>query len=172
MTTLRAARSGLRWAPDSSRVVYAADQEVDEKLELYTSLAAGGGNVKVSAPMTDDSDVRDQFYYWAPDSSRIAYQIQIYNPISFIISYEVRTATGAGGSQELISPALSSMIFWSSDSSRLVFSAQDVIQVNVGTFVPGPMELFASGPDGSEPVRLSGDMTATASHVVFIAAVR
>ena len=71
------------WAPDASRIAYVADQEADLVFELFTSLAAGGGNVKVSGPMVVGGSVsgsplgNDPYapprFAWAPDSSRLAY---------------------------------------------------------------------------------------------------
>lgn len=161
-----------KWAPDSSRVAYLADQNVDDKIELYTSLAAGGGNVKVSAPINADSDVRNQIVLWSPDSSRIAYEVQIFEPSFGNTTYEVWTVSGTGASPELVSSSFASLILWTGDSSRLVFTAQDYIVVPLQVFVPVATELFAAEPDGSQPVRLSGDMGSTSFHRVMSAVVR
>ena len=37
-------RSDFEWSPDSTRVAYIADQDVDEQFELYTTLASGTSN--------------------------------------------------------------------------------------------------------------------------------
>ena len=60
------------WAPDSSRIAYVADQDTNDKDELYTSLPDGSNNVKVSGTLVPSGDVMD--FLWAPNSSRIAYR--------------------------------------------------------------------------------------------------
>lgn len=59
----------LKWAPDSSRVSYIADQHTDRIFEVFTSLAGGGGNVKVHDSLHVDGDVT--MVLWSPDSSRL-----------------------------------------------------------------------------------------------------
>ncbi|WP_211227230.1 hypothetical protein, partial [Saccharospirillum impatiens] len=49
----------FQWSPDSSRLAYRADQDTDGVNELYSSLAAGGDNVKVSGPLVTNGDVFD-----------------------------------------------------------------------------------------------------------------
>lgn len=63
----------LRWAPDSSRIAYIADQDADDVRELYTTLPdSAAGNVKVSGALVANGEV-DFTYLWSPDSSSIAY---------------------------------------------------------------------------------------------------
>ena len=45
------------FSPDSSRVVYVADQDVDGMLELYSVPLAGGTVVKLNAPLIPAGDV-------------------------------------------------------------------------------------------------------------------
>ncbi len=155
----------LRWAPDGSRLAYLANQMDQDYYELFTSLPDGGDNVRVSSPLSLGEDVDDQFYYWSPDSTRLAYRTS--GLAGGNVVYRVRTALATGGGAALVNASLTSAMMWTDDSSRLVFTSQDVIQVNVGTFVPGPMELFSARPDGSEARRLSGDMVPTADHTVY-----
>ena len=62
----------FEWQPGGDRIAYLADQDVDEKFELYVSPKdTNVGNVKVSGtPMT--GDVAD-FFLWSPDGERIAF---------------------------------------------------------------------------------------------------
>ena len=60
-----------QWAPDSSRVVYRADQDTDGVIELFSVLPDGSGNVKVSGPLVALGSV--QSFQWAPNSAQIAY---------------------------------------------------------------------------------------------------
>ena len=72
--TLLASRDveDFRWAPDSSRIAYIANQDSDDTYELYTSYpTTPSGNVKVSGTLVSGGQLSD--YGWAPDSSRIAY---------------------------------------------------------------------------------------------------
>lgn len=155
----------LRWAPDGSRIAYLANQDDENEYELFTSLPDGTGNVQVSSPLALGEDVDDQFYYWSPDSTRLLYRTSGSGGGNIV--YKVWTALAAGGEDGLVNSSLSSFMMWTDDSSRVVFTSQDVIQVNVGTFVPGPMELFTALPDGSDARRISGDMVPTADHTVF-----
>jgi Tol biopolymer transport system component len=63
------------WAADGSRIAYLATQDDATVLELYTSLPAGGGNVKVNAPLAPETLILPQVYAfaWSPDSTRLAY---------------------------------------------------------------------------------------------------
>jgi hypothetical protein len=65
----------FQWAPDSSRIAYLATQDDANVLELFSSLPAGGGNLKVNAPLAPDVLIDPSVYAfaWAPDSARIAY---------------------------------------------------------------------------------------------------
>ena len=45
--------SGLQFSPDSSRVLYLADQDTDNVFEIYSVLSTGGTPVKLNAPAAD-----------------------------------------------------------------------------------------------------------------------
>ncbi len=59
------------WAPDGSRLAYRADEEVDERIELFTVLPTGRGRVKVSGALVPEGDVHD--FLWSPTSTNIVY---------------------------------------------------------------------------------------------------
>jgi hypothetical protein len=63
------------WAPDSSRIAYLATQEAADEVELFTSLAAGGNNVKVNAELAVENLLPPVVlaFAWSPDSALIAY---------------------------------------------------------------------------------------------------
>jgi Tol biopolymer transport system component len=65
----------IAWAPDASRIAYLANQDALDRYELFTSLAAGGGNARVNGPMAPLDLLNPSVYEftWHPDSSRIAY---------------------------------------------------------------------------------------------------
>ena len=119
--------SGIYWAPDSSRIAYIADQEVDDRWEAYTSFpTTSTGNVKVSGDLVSGGDVLG--VYWAPDSSRIAYVAdqdtdeidELYTSLpdgSNIV--KVNGTLVAGRNVEDLS--------WAPDSSRIAYRAdQDI----------------------------------------------
>jgi Tol biopolymer transport system component len=58
-------------SPDSSRVVYIADQDTDEVFELYSVPLGGGTVTKLNAPFTTDGEVFA--FLISPDSSRVIY---------------------------------------------------------------------------------------------------
>ncbi len=63
---------GFAWSPDSSRVLYLADQDTDEKDELYVSrVACGQLVINWKANQTLASDALDAV--WSPDGNWIAY---------------------------------------------------------------------------------------------------
>jgi Tol biopolymer transport system component len=59
--------TGFDWSPDSTRIAYLANREIDGRVELYTNLAEGGDNLKVS----DGGTVKA--FEWSPDSKLLAY---------------------------------------------------------------------------------------------------
>lgn len=67
----------FRWSPDSTRIAYIADQDTDGLRELYRSFATGpNGNTKVSGALTASGEVSFN-YLWSPDSSFIAYLVDL-----------------------------------------------------------------------------------------------
>ena len=72
----------FEWGPDSSLIAYVADQDTDDKFELYISPSDSNiGNRKVSGIPMVGSGIREippvpsglYLFGWAPDGSRIAY---------------------------------------------------------------------------------------------------
>ena len=53
------------WSPDSSRLVYRADQDTDLADELYIVFADGTGNVKLNGPLVAGGNVSGGFQ-WGP----------------------------------------------------------------------------------------------------------
>ena len=58
-------RYSYNWASDSSKIAYTADQDTDEVDELYTAMADGSNNTKVSGNMPSFGDV-DNFIIVQP----------------------------------------------------------------------------------------------------------
>jgi Tol biopolymer transport system component len=64
----------VRWSPDSSKLLYRADEEAATRTELYLASFDGGsltGVDKVSGAITSGGKV--QAFRWAPDGDRFAY---------------------------------------------------------------------------------------------------
>lgn len=160
----------VRWSPDSSRVAYEADQDIDDQYDLYTSLAAGGGNVKVSNLLPTEK-VQDQDYYWSPDSTRLAYQ-SVNVDLAFNQTLRLRTALAAGGGETLLNTASSIFPQWTDDSEKVVFVSQDQVEVSIGVFVPGPAQVVVVNTDGSDGRVISGPTVPTGHHGIFIFQVR
>lgn len=112
----------LLFSPDSSRVVYRADQQSDEVFELYSVPSAGGSAVKLNGALTPGGDVGA--YEVSPDSSRVIYRadqqtdekVELYSvPLAGGGATKLNGAMVPGGVvfEALISP----------DSSRVAYQA-------------------------------------------------
>ena len=65
--------NSFRFTPDSGSVVYVADQDIDNKHELYmVSVTAPGEPLKLSGPMPDGGDVGERFIF-TPDGKSLIY---------------------------------------------------------------------------------------------------
>ena len=171
-------------SPDSSRVVYVADQDTDEAFELYSAPIDGSSPaVRLNGPLGADGDVFPNFFGYFPfltveisaDSSRVVYGAN--QDMSGVEVYSAPidgSATPVKLSAPMVANGRPVFLRISADSSRVVYGAdQDVNEV---------MELYSVPIDGSEaPVKLNGPLAPGAecgmcaispdsTHVVFILA--
>src|SRR5688500_16124114 len=65
--------AGLQFSPDSSRVLYFADQITDGLNEIFSVLALGGTAVKLNGPLVAGGAVSSSGLAFSPDSSRVIY---------------------------------------------------------------------------------------------------
>jgi Tol biopolymer transport system component len=66
---------GVTISPDSSRVVYTADQEVNDRTELFSvPIDGSAAPVKLNASLTAQGDVFDIDILVSPDSTRVVYR--------------------------------------------------------------------------------------------------
>ena len=66
-------RSGYSVSPDGARVLYRADQEVVDRLELFSvEIASPGVSTKMSSQLVAEGDVTSGFAF-SPDSTHVAY---------------------------------------------------------------------------------------------------
>lgn len=59
-------------SPDSTRVVYRADQQVDERIDLWSAPIAGGAAVKLNGALAVGGAILD--FTFTPDGSRVVYR--------------------------------------------------------------------------------------------------
>jgi len=92
----------FRITPDSSRVVYLADQDVDEQVELYSTPIAGPATsaIKLNGSLTPNGDVGfgTSYFVISPDSARVVYQADQDTDEMFEL-YSVPTAGGQAPSK-------------------------------------------------------------------------
>ena len=70
------ANNNFQISPDSSRVVYVADQDADDVLELYSVPITGGYSAKLNGILTPGGNVfagTTSSFQISPDSSRVVY---------------------------------------------------------------------------------------------------
>lgn len=95
----------FRVSPDGSRVVYRADQDSDEVLELYSVGIAGpfGSAVKISKPLAAGQDVL--MFRFTPDGQRVIYSAGVLgDDIKLLFSTPV--AGPASSAVELMDPSV------------------------------------------------------------------
>jgi Tol biopolymer transport system component len=140
----------FRVSPDSSRVVYLADQDTDNVDELYSVPLTGGSPVKLNGPLVSGGAVMGGFQV-SPDSSRVVYLAD--QDTDWVC--ELYSVPLAGGSPvKLNSPLVSGGDVFgcqvSPDSSRVVYRAdQDTDEVD---------ELYSVPLAGGSPVKLNGPL--------------
>jgi Tol biopolymer transport system component len=156
----------FRWAPDSSRIAYVADQNMLRVFELFTSTPDGIENDIVSnLPDPDQSTNPDpdvENFEWEPNSTLIAYiadqdtdeVFELYVSPSDSNTPNVKvsgTELDGNGIKELEPVPSGEFAFaWAPDSSRLAFLADQLIDA-IDEF-----ELYTNLPDGTNNLRVSG----------------
>ncbi len=118
-------RSGFEFSPDGTKVLYRADQEVVDRLELYTvDVASPGSSHKVNSALVSGGNVYSAFSF-SPDNKTIAYvadqdtdeQLELY----------IAAAATLGTTQKmngvLIPDGDVCRYEWSPDSKRIAYCA-------------------------------------------------
>lgn len=135
------------WSPNGQRLAYVADQDEDDKFELYTVLPNGTANTKISGNMIASGDVVG--FRWSPDSQRIAYRADQ----EFTNRYELYSTLAIGLINAKINGDLalngyvSDKYEWSADSAYIAYTAE---QDTADKF-----ELYTAGPTGANKTRVS-----------------
>lgn len=149
------------WSPDSTRIVYSADQDTDAVTELYLVDVSGptpSTPVKISGPMVSGGSVQSGSFDWSPDGSRIAYRAD--QLVDNVIELFVVDVSGPvpGPPQRVNGPLpdgadTESRWVWTPDGRRIIYQAdQDTLDV---------LEIYmvdVSGPTPSTPVKLNGPL--------------
>lgn len=149
--TLGGMTLGFFISPDSSRVVYLADQETDERLELYSVPIAGpaAAGVKLNGILQAAGNVSTiSMPRISPDSSRVVYTAD-QETDNLHELYSVPIAGPAAAGVKLNVPlSLSNPIFFqfSPDSSRVVYVGAGLHSVPVAGPASANVELNASSP--------------------------
>ena len=116
--------AGFQFAADSSFLLYLADQEVDERIELFrVDIAAPGVTTKMNDSLVTDGDVWD--FKFRPDGTHAAY-IATQDDFSIYELYEVAFATPAA-STKLSAPMTGGGLWqfeYADDSESATYSAE------------------------------------------------
>jgi Tol biopolymer transport system component len=142
----------LQISPDSSRVLYQADQTTDGVLEIYSVPSTGGTAVKLNGPLVLGGDVDEQDF--SPDSIRVVYDAD--QTTDDVVELFIVPATG-GTAIKLNGPLVaggdvSGFYSFSPDSSRVVYKADQVMN--------DVSELFSVPGTGGTAVKLNGPLVA------------
>lgn len=150
----------FRISPDSSRVVYLADQLVDGKFELFSGPILGGEVVKLNGDLTSFGTVKAGFEV-SPDSARVVYRAD-QESLGVNELYSVPLAGGdetrlngdlvTGGSVDFTAPFLldEPLFTIAPDSSRVIYLADQETE--------GVQELFSTPLTGGDSVKLNGEL--------------
>lgn len=142
--------AGIQVSPDSSRVLYTADQLVYTQVELFSAPIAGGPSVKLSGEMIAGGDVVDDAAF-SPDGARVLFRAD--RRVDGVV--ELFSTPSAGGMPQLLNAPLplgGNVIraAFSPDGGEVVYLADQEMDE---TF-----ELFAVPAAGGEVRKLSGPL--------------
>jgi Tol biopolymer transport system component len=141
---------GLKFSPNSSRVLYTADQLTNEMFELYSVASTGGVATKLSGSLVSGGDVADDAKF-SPDSSRVLYRAD--QRVDDVL--ELFTVGSLGGtplrvSGDLVVGGDVVRAEFSPDGSQVIYLAdQELDEV---------FELFAVSASGGTAQKISGPM--------------
>ncbi len=151
----------FEWEPDSTLIAYVADQDTDDKFELYVSPSdSNTDNRKVSGIPMIGGGVREDpalpgeyLFGWAPDSSRLAYIADQDTATTF----ELFTSTpdGAGNKNKRLSGSMGNNgdvdeFAWAPDNSKIAYLAdqESDFGVNLYTTFPDVSANFLKNSNG------------------------
>ena len=155
------------FSPDGKRIVYKADQDVDNVFEAYAVDLSGptpGPSVRVNSPFDPAEDVQGESFFWSPDSTKVTYHTTI-SGSGFHEVHVGDVASGIAGQvlrlhrtvDEQGTESLGDVrhpVLWTPDSRHVIYAALP----QGGT----TRELYmteVSGPNRGQPVLLSAPIT-------------
>lgn len=153
-------------SPDGARVVYIADQDVDEVYELYSVPIGGGTAVKLNGPLVAGGDVGSDdpsFVSFAisADSGRVVYRAdQEADGVAELYSVPI----GGGTAVKLNSPLVTGGNVWdygiSPDATRVVYQANQEAVTN--------LQLYSVPIGGGTVTKLNGPLIAAGCVWEFV----
>jgi Tol biopolymer transport system component len=152
--------SGFLFSPDSSRVLYIADEDTNGTDELFSVPSGGGASVKLNGPLVSGGDVSS--FDISPDSSRVIYRAeQDTNGVDELYSVPIG---GFGTPVKLNLPGdqVQFGLEFSPDSSRFLYYASQAADGPGFYLVPSTGGTTVNH-DGATPVKVSGEMVAGGS---------
>lgn len=143
----------FEWEPDSTLIAYVADQDTDDKFELYVSRSdSNTDNRKVSGiPMVgsgisirDREDLappEDYLFGWAPDSSRLAYiadqdivdRFELFTSTPDIADNKNKKLSGSMGNNGNVDE-----FAWAPDNSKIAYLADQLNDFGVNLYTAFP----------------------------------
>ena len=146
---------GLQFGPDSSRVLYWANQDQSDVWEIYSVLGAGGTPVKLNGDLVSGGNVSESSLQFSPDGSRVLYRAdQALNEV-----YEIYSVPSGGGTEvklngdlEVGGDVFSGGLQFSPDGSRVLYYADQETDA--------VYEIYSVPSGGGTEVKLNGDLVA------------
>jgi Tol biopolymer transport system component len=139
-------------SPDGLWVAYKADQEEDDKFELYVVPITGGVPVNVSRRFGEITEVED--FDWSPNSFWIAFRA--FNPLSGPTGGNIELFTnqpdGNSSAKVSIAPVQGQEVrefAWAPDSQQLAYT------VNVNQILPDKFELYTTSPGSQDNILIT-----------------
>src|SRR5690606_7685964 len=114
---------GVQFTPDGSRVLYVADERVDNMHELFSVPTAGGESLRISPDMVESGDVLVNGILVTPDSARVVFLADANHNARF----ELFSAPTAGGSVVRLSPELGEQGLVIPDGMQMTSDGKHVI---------------------------------------------
>jgi Tol biopolymer transport system component len=146
--------NGFVFSPDSSRVLYRADQTTDEVFEIFSVPSAGGVATKLNGTLVAGGNVSLNGFAFSPDSSRVLYVAdQITDEV-----LEIFSVPSAGGVATKLNGALvgggdvNASFLISPDSSRVVYNADQITDE--------VLEIFSVSSAGGVATKLNSTLVA------------
>ena len=141
------------FSPDSSRVVYRADQDANGVFELFSVASIGGAVTKLNNTMVTGGDITDGNFLVSPDNSHVVYRadqdanniFELYSvPLAGGIAMKLNNTLVGGGDVGKGTFAITP------DSSRVVYRADQDID--------GVDELYSVPLSGGVVTKLNGSL--------------